>query len=119
MRDAQLKGLPARFTYPERGIDFSLYIQNMNEIGLDGEQGEITVYTITSVITEDHTALSKSDQSGLINLPENIGWIDVENAARLAAERFRGGGTGQDGGRTEVDEEEDEEPEREPVRVPQ
>ncbi len=93
MRDAQLLGLPARFTYPERQIDFGVYVQNMNEIGLDGEQGEIVGYTITCIVTEDHTALSQAEQSYLSAIPENITWVDVEQAAAIAESRFGGSGT--------------------------
>ena len=89
MRDAQLLGIPARFTYPEREIDYSVYIQNFNEIGLDGEQAEIVAYSFVCVITEDHTALATAEQSSVMaGLPENIEWIDVESAAKIAEERF-------------------------------
>ncbi len=99
MRQAQLNGIPARFIYPERNFDFSLYVQSFNEIGLDGNVGEISAFNIVSVITQDHTNLKPAEVSKILpGLPENIEWIDVESAAKIAEKRFGsqfGGGGGQ------------------------
>lgn len=100
MEAALLRGRPLRFIYPERNFDFGLYISNFNEIGLDGEVGEIVGYTITAQITQDFTALTQAKVSQLLpGIPENVEWIDVESAAKIAEKRFKlivpqGGGTG-------------------------
>lgn len=114
MKDAQLNGNPARFVYPDRDFDFSIFIQNMDEIGLNGEEGEITQYTLTCVVTHDHTSLKKIKPSQLIpGIPKNIEWIDVENAAKIAEQRFGEGFTnageqsGQDGSEETSPDEED------------
>ncbi len=89
MEAAQLRGRPLRFVYPERDFDFGLYIQTFNEIGLDGEMGEITGYTITAQITQDFTALNQAKVSQLMpGIPENVEWIDVASLAKIAEKRF-------------------------------
>ncbi len=89
MEAAQLRGRPLRFQYPERNFDFGLYVSNFNEIGLDGEVGEIKGYTITAQITQDFTALTQAKVSSLLpGIPENVEWIDVESQAKIAEERF-------------------------------
>lgn len=89
MEAAQLRGRPLRFQYPERDIDFSMYIQTFNEIGLDGDMGEIKAWTITAQITQDHNEVAPVQVSKLLpGIPENIEWIDVESLAKIAQTRF-------------------------------
>ncbi len=89
MEAAQLRGRPLRFQYPERDFDFSMYIQNFNEIGLNGDVGEIKAWTITAQITQDHNSVAPIQVSKLLpGIPENIEWIDVESLAKIAQERF-------------------------------
>lgn len=89
MREFHIKGKPLRFRYPERNIDMSLGIQDFQDIGFDSEQGELVGYSLICQITQDHTALKQADPSQLVpGLPENIEWIDVENAAKIAEKRF-------------------------------
>ncbi len=123
MREAALDGKSLRFVYPERNLDWSVYIQNIDNIGLEGEVGEIVGYTLTCVITEDHTALKKAEVSQLVpGLPENVEWIDVESAAKIAEQRFGESfgtydSTGGESGETQEgqDGEEDTNPEDEDV----
>jgi hypothetical protein len=101
MKEAQIDGKPLRFRYPERDFDFSVYIQSLDEVGLDSEQGELVAYTLICVVTQDHTELKEAEVSKILpGLPENIEWIDVENAAKIAEQRFGdlsiGGASGED-----------------------
>lgn len=117
MEEAMIDGHPLRFTYPERELDFSMMVQAMTPIGLDSAEGELAGYTLTCVITEDHTAVKTTKMSGLMPaLPENIEWIDVENAAKIAEKRFgemlfgaagEGMQEGQDGDENKSPDEED------------
>lgn len=91
MKEGMLEGHPLNIVYPERDIDYSVYIQDFSEIGLDSEQGEIVAYTLTCAVTQDHSALPDplTDLSYLgKELPANVGWIDVANAAEIAERRF-------------------------------
>jgi hypothetical protein len=90
MREAVEDGKALEFTYPERDINFSLYIVAMDEIGIDMSQGEITPFMLTCTVNQDHTALTGTDISILGNLPSQIGWMDVASAADIATERFGG-----------------------------
>lgn len=87
MEEAMYHGLPLRLVYPERDIDFSVYIQDINEVGIDMEYAEIVPYQITCYITGDHTTLQTVPISEL-GLPENVEWLDVYTAARIAERRF-------------------------------
>ncbi len=88
MREAMLEGKALRFIYPERDLDFSIYIQAISEIGIDMSQGEIVPYMLTCSVTQDHTQLTPTDISALGALPENVEWIDVATAAQIAEQRF-------------------------------
>lgn len=90
MKEAMYKGSALRLVYPERDIDFAIYIRDISEIGIDMAQAEIVPYTLTAEITGDHTDINIVELSELANLPlpADIGWLDVATAARIAKERF-------------------------------
>jgi hypothetical protein len=91
MQEAIEDGKALQFTYPERDINFSIYIMAMDEIGIDMSQAEITPFMLTCTVNQDHTQLTPTDISILGNLPSHIGWLDVASAANIATERFSGG----------------------------
>lgn len=90
MKEAMYKGAALRLVYPERDIDFAIYIRDISEVGIDMSQAEIVPYTLNAEITGDHTDINIVELSELANipLPADIGWLDIETGARLAKERF-------------------------------
>lgn len=102
MNEGVRTGAPLRFVYPERNIDYLIYIQSLNDVGYDGESGEICAYAMTAAVTQDHSHLSNVKRSILIDNPqlESVEWIDAKRAYEIAEERFGGiiGSLGSGGG---------------------
>lgn len=90
MNEAVYLGAPLRFVYPERDVDYLIYIESVSPIGYDAEAGEISAYEITAQVTQDHSSLSQIEQSFLVDNPllENVEWIDVQRALEIAEARF-------------------------------
>lgn len=90
MNEAVQRGHPLRFIYPEREVDFLIYITDIANIGYDAEASEISAYAINATVTQDHSRLTNPQRSYLIDNPmlENVEWIDVKRAAEIAEERF-------------------------------
>lgn len=82
-------GKPLHFIYPERDWDFAVYISALPDVGLNGQEGEMTSYILQADITRDHTTLDEVPLSDF-GIPEGIQWVPIEEAARIAAARFPG-----------------------------
>jgi hypothetical protein len=104
-------GAPLRFVYPHRDIDFSIYISGLPQVGLRTHtEGEMAMYAFSAAIVQDHSALTTVKLSDLVMpLPEDVGWIDVEEAARIAEEKNPGivPGEGEEEDKPKEDEQED------------
>lgn len=92
MSEAVKRGAPLRFVYPQRDVDYLIYIDSLSDIGYDGESGEICAYALTCTITQDHSSLSTVKRSILIDNPllSGIEWIDAKRAYEIAEQRFGG-----------------------------
>lgn len=90
-KEAQEKGKALHFIYPERDVDFIVYITQFPRIGINTkEEGDfVKQYQIVCDITRDHVPLESVPYSEL-GIPENVEWIDSQRAAEIAESKFPG-----------------------------
>lgn len=90
MSEAMYQGAPLRFVYPERDLDYDIYIITLTPgLSLDSSQAEIVEYAMSCAIVGQNSDVNSVPLSQLadIDLPADVGWIDTKNASEIAWRR--------------------------------